>query len=242
MKVMILKFDCKQIMCFEPFTQEWLKDLNISKKDFNEQIEDNNVFNSQSNTLKYNAFKNLNRIQVTVHGDITEEFSPIISKILKNEEYLNYKNNQQIMEIMEAIQKEYEEKEIPFEKMPTIVQINSLFFSDDDILQFGKLFQNLKFIKTELDKKLLLTINNKIANMLIIDDDFSKNISNIIEILGIYNCVIITTTMKPCICLPERIKWRNITSHSQIAAAILPYLVEENSNAKNESTNENNPK
>lgn len=241
MKVSILKFDCKPTFFFDTFSQEWSKDLNISTKDFNENI--NDIFISHFETLKpnYDIFKNANEIQVSVNGDITEVFSPIISKSLKNERSLINYNNPKISEMIETIKNEYTEKELSTEAIPSIVHINKLFFSEDDISQFGNFFQNLKFIGVEFKESILFTINTKIANILIIDDNFDSMISKIVEILGIFSQVIITTIIKPCICLPQKIKWRYITSHSQIAAAILPFLIEENLITKKDSTDDNKP-
>lgn len=244
MKVIILKFDCKKGSNFEPFSQEWLNDLNISKKDFDEQIKEDSIFNSHfesSNSYKEH-FQKSSLIQVSVKGDITEEYSPIISKILRNEEnFINSGNRKQIMEMIETIKKDYSEKEIPAENLPNIVYINSMFFSNDDIAQFSNFFKNLKFIGVEFKKQFLFTINDKIANIFIIQEDFDSMISDIVDILCTFSQVVITTTTKPRICLPKRIKWRYITSHSQIAAAILPFLIEENLAAQNNSKHDNKP-
>lgn len=235
MNVIILKFDCKPTMCFEPFTQEWLADLQISKRDFDEKIEvKKKIFYEQKSSLsEYDVFKTQNKIKLTVEGNISEEYSPLVSKVPRNIQNIII-NNQNDDEIVRIVQKEHFEKEIPTGKIPDIVQLNTLLFSDDDITFYGKLFQNLKFIGIELNEILLMTINDNVANIFLIEDDYDSLIPIITDLCITFNEIVITTTIKPHIFLSEKIKWRYITSHTQIATAILPYLIEENLNAKDD--------
>ena len=215
-------------MNFEPFTQEWFMDLQISEKDFNEKIIDKSNLNSIINhpTAKYDIWTESNKIKFTAKGNISEEYSPILFKSQRKIE--GFIDSERTDKRAKIIQEEHFEKEIPSTKIPTIVHLNTLLFSEDDIKIFENIFKNLKFVGANLCETLILTIDVKIANIFLINNDFDSIIPIISKLCSAYNQVIITTIMKPQIFLSEKVKWRQITSHTQIVTAIIPYLIEEN--------------
>ncbi|OHT13551.1 hypothetical protein TRFO_03297 [Tritrichomonas foetus] len=210
LKIPILKFECKPTMVFEPFTDEWLQELQIKKCDFENFT---NLSKFELEVPKINKKLDFSSLK------IDEEFSMMISKLpIKEDCFLN------VFPKNFCFHYEYE-NEIPSKKIPTVVEINNEFFDENDIKQFSSLFGNLTIVGAKLRKPVLLTINRKLVNIIHISENSLFLSEFIANLCLLFDEVLITSTAQPCIFLGNQVKWRCITSVSQIGIVVIPFLL-----------------
>lgn len=216
MKVPILTFNIHPKTCYEPFTIEWLQDLQISENEFANFIE-NKPLLQQTLDLP-NAYSKLKHFPPIVK--VHELYLPIkLKPTLQFEDFLNHHKLEKCHN--------FDDKPFPVESIPPIIQINTVFFEKNDIEQFSQLFPSLKILPIKLDYPILFTINQTLVNLLFYNSNYEEIFEKCIDLLQIFDLVLITTTIKPKIVMLERIIWRCIISHSQISSVILPFLINE---------------
>ena len=208
-KIPILQFNCESKFSSELFTDEWLQELQIDKATFLEFTKSSNcIINHQK--VKYNAN----------HQIVQESFKPMQVNHFNQENFLISKSNPY---------KEQDEKELNTKKVPITVEINKFYFEEDDIFQFGRLFPNFRFIASEMKKPIILIINQKYVNLFFEDvKQYDLNYASnfVADLVQIFDYVVITSVYPPNIFFKNRIRWRLITSVTQITKIILSILLE----------------
>jgi hypothetical protein len=188
---------------FEPLSQEWLKELDLSKDgDFKSLFK--REFDLPSTDLDN---------QLTC--GIDETFSPMM-KIPIEEEHGLPQSQSHVLGC--------ENREFDVCALPHVVEMNTRFFSKEEIVRFGEVF-GCEVLESSLNRAVLLHIRNRLIVLLSMEENEETVMKTVSDYYGKYGIVLIVSAYLPKFVGPSKMRWRCVTSVHQIASAVFPFLL-----------------